>query len=84
MGYDAINCLQLDNLTAIVLELELEFNTQCPSVITLNNMDMDLLVLNISRHMSLYHYIISENIQLSLILWVMAILVQEDHVVIPR
>jgi hypothetical protein len=84
MGYDVINCLQLDNLTAIVLELELEFNTQCPSVITLNNMDMDLLVLNISRHMSLYHYIISENIQLSLILWVMAILVQEDHVVIPR
>ena len=84
MGYDVINCLQLDILTAIVLELELEFNTQCPSVITLNNMDMDLLVLNISRHMSLYHYIISENIQLSLILWVMAILVQEDHVVIPR
>lgn len=84
MGYDVINCLQLDNLTAIVLELELEFNTQCPSVITLNNMDMDLLVLNISRHMSLYHYIISENIQLSLILWVMAILVQQDHVVIPR
>jgi hypothetical protein len=84
MGYDVINCLQLDNLTAIVLELELEFNTQCPSVITLNNMDMDLLVLNISRHMSLYHYIISENIQLSLILWVMAILVLEDHVVIPR
>ena len=83
MGYDVINCLQLDNLTAIVLELELEFNTQCPSVITLNNMDMDLLVLNISRHMSLYHYIISENIQLNLILWVMAILVQEDHVVIP-
>ena len=32
MGYDIINCLQLDNLTAIVLELE--FNTQCPSVIT--------------------------------------------------
>jgi hypothetical protein len=29
MGYDVINCLQLDNLTAIVLELELEFNTQC-------------------------------------------------------
>jgi hypothetical protein len=83
MGYDVINCLQLDNLTAIVLELELEFNTQCPSIITLNNMDMDLLVLNISRHMSLYHYIISENIQLNLILWVMAILVQEDHVVIP-
>jgi hypothetical protein len=46
-------------------------------------MDMDLFVLNISRHKSLYHYIISENIQLSLILWVMAILVQEDHVVIP-
>ena len=84
MGYDVINCLQLDNLTAIVLELELEFNTQCPSVITLNNMDMDLFVLNTSRHKSLYHYIISENIQLSLILWVMAILVQEDHVVIPR
>lgn len=84
MGYDVINCLQLDNLTAIVLELELECNAQCPSVITLNNMDMNLLVLNISRHKSLYHYIISENIQLSLILWVMAILVQEDHVVIPR
>jgi hypothetical protein len=44
MGYDVINCLQLDILTAIVLELELEFNTQCPSVITLNNMDMEIAV----------------------------------------
>jgi hypothetical protein len=43
MGYDVINCLQLDNLTAIVLELELEFNTQCPSIITLNNMDISII-----------------------------------------